>query len=374
MLTIFLLILGLRVAGAERPAAPRTGHLEVGGNYSYFTTSGNFDLNGQKVADPNGGGLSTNAVTASAGYDFSGRFRIYGGLTYADTSSTDGFFDRDNGTITEVPLGAQYFGAFGKFLWVAQGDAGVTLYKVSEAADATALADGVNRARAGGWLIYRAGNLQPFVNLGGEYRDGGRSSLIPYVAGAHLKLDKFWIEAQLRGQFALGNDSDSALADRARREAYLRRVNGGSFKYYSVNPTLHEAAVEAGYRFDQFHVFGGAAMAYLGNSSAQGYVLSLGLRFTLATARKTVSTTSYGGPTDEGGFAPKEESYDDTLFNDRPVVRRAAPAPVTPPPRNNAPSVRVVPKRKGKPNRRQERQQQNLDQLLNDTEHGLEGK
>ena len=204
--------------------------------------------------------------------------------------------------------------------------------------------------------------------------DAGRSSLLPYAAGLHLKVENFWLQAAVQGYFALGNDSDSAANDRARREAYLRIVNGGSYRYYAVNPSLHELEVQAGLRFNQFNVYVGGTYALYGQSTAQGYGLIAGVRFTMPTGgRSKASDASYQGP-DENGFAPKEETYDETLFHEKPAPpRRPPPPPVaapTPPPR-----VQLIPKRKKKrTSRKIERQQENLNKLLNDTEQNLEHK
>ena len=226
MLTLFLSALALTSsASAERPTTPRTGNFELGAHYSYFTTESNYDQGGVKTGLLNNGGLSVNQGTLSASYDGGRRWRLLSSLNYNSTSTTDGYFDRDNSALTDGGLGAQYFTVTGRFLVVPEVDGHVTFYQVSESSDQAAIAEGVNTLRGGAWAIWRLGEFQPFAYLGAEYRDAERAPLGHYVLGGHYAADALYVEGQLRGFFSLMDDADASLAGRARRSAYLRFKN-----------------------------------------------------------------------------------------------------------------------------------------------------
>ena len=367
MLTLFLSVLAQTCLStsvmAERPSPPRTGTLEFGASYAYFTTGANYDQNGSKTAIPNGGGLSTNQGQLSTAYDWARRWRTFGALNYNRTASTDGYFDRENGALTDVALGAQYYTTYGRFTLIPQIDGRATLYTINETSDQAVFGEGVNTFRGGGWAIWRLGNLQPFTYLGGEYRDAGRSSLGHYVLGAHYKHDALWLETTLRGYFSMTDDSDFSLANRARRFAYLQRVNGSSQRFYAVNPALTEVSLEGGLALDQFNVFIGGSLSVAGQTMAQGWGAWGGVRFTMPTGWSSASASraDLGAGGDSSGFEPNQDQYDDTIFTDQPAIGQKRVQSLRPRPRPK----RADPRSK---------QQDNLNRLLNETERGLEQK
>lgn len=365
MLTLFLSVLALTcpspIAQAERPGPPRTGNLEFGAQYSYFTTGANYDQNGRKAGIPNGGGLSVNQGTLTGAFDMGRRWRVFSSLNYNRASTTDGFFDRENGGLTDVGVGAQYYTVLSRFMLIPQLDGHFTIFTVDETSDQAAIGDGVNTVRPGGWAIWRLGALQPFAYLGAEYRDGGRSSLGHYSLGAHFKADAWWIEAQLRGFYSLTDDSDASLANRARRVAYLQRVNGGSLRFYAVNPAITELTLETGFVLDQFNIFAGGSLTVAGQSYAQGYGLWGGIRFTWPTRPRAGGSTGSltGSTTDASGFEATQDNYDDTIFTDQPALGQKRVQSLRPRPRPKRPDPRL-------------KQQDNLNRLLNETEQHLE--
>ena len=73
--------------------------------------------------------------------------------------------------------------------------------------------------------------FQPFAFAGYEYRDGGRSALLPYSVGLHFRPNQWWIQAEYRGFTSISDDGDSDSNSRLLRTRYSNLVNGGSFRY-----------------------------------------------------------------------------------------------------------------------------------------------
>jgi hypothetical protein len=366
---------------AESPNPPRAGRYEGRFTYSYFNTDSNYSSTGN-TALVRDGTFTQMQGDFLATYDWQPDWRFSAGFNAAWAESYDGLFTRNNSAMNEIFASAQKWYESGPFDIAPQGDFIFPLWRPDEGADDVLIGEGAMRIRGGAWGFWPLGTYKPFAYLGFEYRDGGRSFLLPYEIGVKFKLPMFWIQGSFRGYESVVDDADSD--NQVIREAYLKTVNAGSLKFYSVNPSGSEAVIEAGTNFGAWGVHGGFAITVNGNNSADGWTAYGGMSWSPVLSSKK----------NDDGFSIRKERYDEELFEDRqspnpqfvedpgfteqPVEDPTVPPPSEPPP-EAAPSKpvemsvelhRVPPKKKKKPVRK--KRNKKLDTMMNDAEDALE--
>ncbi len=122
------------------------------------------------------------------------------------------------------------------------------------------------------------GTVRMYGWLGYDYRADGRSSLMPWGAGLQLKANSFRFGGELIGSQSITDDTDTSK--KYVRNAYLQNVNAGSYKFYSVNPSLIDTLFYATCMIDSkwsLQVNGGATVA--GENAAAGYHVGGFLRY-----------------------------------------------------------------------------------------------
>src|SRR5262249_17961177 len=139
------------------------------------------------------------------------------------------------------------------------------------------LGEGAMVVQAGSWALWRLSDIVPFAYLGYAYRDEGRSSILPYRLGALYASSHLWVVGEYRGYRSMSDDSDTNNS--LLRAIQLARMNGGSYQFYSLNPSVAEVAAQVGYRFTVYSIYGGVAQTMSGESTANGMTLTLGMIF-----------------------------------------------------------------------------------------------
>lgn len=385
MLILISTILGLSFWGsafaAEAPNPPRAGTWEARGTYSYFSTEQNYSSTDTNVLV--GDGSFTHMMGEGlVTYDWQPDWRFSAGMNFGWSESDDGSFTRTNSGVNELLFSAQKWYESGPFDIAPQGDFVYPLWRVDEADDNVLIGEGAMRIRGGAWAFWPRDTYKPFAYLGFEYRDGGRSYLLPYSVGVKLKLNEAWAQAEFRGYESIVDDADSD--NFAVRQTYLTRVDAGSFKFYSINPSGSEINLSGGIQMGQFGVFGGFAISLSGNNSADGWTGYGGITYSppdfTAAPKKNY----------DDGFEVKRERYDEGLFKEQreeeqpqfvedPNFKEPARLPPeAPPERVSRPKKvdvqlelrKVKPKKKKK---RPARRSKNIDNMMNEAESALEG-
>jgi hypothetical protein len=341
MLTLFLAVLAISSeSSAQAPAPPRENRYEIRGEFSYFASDSNYG-SGAQIPD---GGEFTNALTAAqVFYDLTSDFRAYGGATYGWTKADDGYESRTHAGFSELSLGSQYWFRLPRLYLVPQGDFVMPAFRVDEYSEDALIGDGAMRIRGGGWAILRLGPVHPFSYLGFEYQDEGRARLLHYNAGLQFKPKNYWLQAEFHGYQTVIDDSDSDL--RQDRDLYLHQVDGGSYRFYALNPSVSEAAVSGGFNIGPIGAKAGLTMTVAGNNSAAGWTAFVGVSF--SPVPDPIQRR------DDDHFEFKTEEYDKSLFKEG---REISP--------NDGHKRKIRKKVRKKPA---------IDKLLQDTQKELEG-
>lgn len=348
MLTVFLLLLGIPFeARAQAPELPIENQYELRLESSYFTTSGNFNTGGGSTTglDENSS-FTTSQTQFQALYDLRKNLRLNGGLNWGWSESYDGVFDtaRHHSGVSEYFAGVQHWTRMDYLFLAPQADFVFPAFRIDENSDQVLIGEGAMRLRGGSWALLRIQHFRPFIYLGYEYRDEGRSHLVPYHLGIQYNSPKFWAQFDFRGYESLIDDEDSNFRDE--RDLYHRRVNGGSYHFYAINPAYSEIAMEAGFALGPVNLKTGFALSMNGSSSAEGWTGLVGISYAPNLKREDRVEA-------EKRFEFKTEKYDQSLF-----IEDAEPT--------QPPAKRKI--------RKKVREKPAVDQLLQDTQRDLEKK
>ncbi len=345
MLTLFLFAFAIsNVSHAEMPESPKGLDYRIDASATYYNTSVNWKTGGGATQDLNNGGYFTDVIgQMTYSQDLDRERRVYGGFTYSATESYDGTITRTNAGFNELLAGGQYWYRVSGYRLVPSADLVYPLVRVNREGDDALLGEGAIKAKFGSWLLFPNGHWVPFGYLGYEYRDEGRSHALPYSVGIKWKSSPLWAQLEYRGYERLFANADSE--NRNSRDAFLRRVNGGSYRYYSINPSYSEFAVEAGYGFGSISLYGGFAISVNGSSAADGWLAMAGVAYSpLGTMKappdefERINSPS----TTPDRFTPSVDPFDE--FDPTKPPKEQSP-PVPPPPRRKSapPAQRPAP-------------------------------
>ena len=307
-------------AQAERPQPPQTSAYRIGAGAEYYQTTHNFDSQGESRKLIGDGDFSTVSGELNASYDWNRMFRTSAFMSFANARSNGtptllgpGSFNnlvaRSNTGINELGTSVQAWLPVDVLHLAAEAGVRYPLWSVNEDADQPLIGEGAGQYNLGLWAIAKTKPVQPFGYLGFTYRDAGRSSLLPYAVGAHLQVRQWWAEASWYGQFTVMEDADTQ--NRAMRDYFVNRVDAGSYRFYAVNPTLHNLQLQTGFQFGPFGLLAGFSTSMMGNNAADGWAIHGGLSFSSEIFSKPAANTGA-----DPRFQLQQDKYDESLFQE----------------------------------------------------------
>ncbi len=321
-----LLVIGL-FGPAFIEAAPLhpTRALEPGrwasqAGFSFFNTSANFDTQwGSFERLPDSNSYQNYLFDYRGQYELNQFWALKTYLGLAVAESFDGIYSRSNSSLTEVGLGTSLAWFISRFQVFPEFWFYYPLNRVDPLTDAVLTGEGAMTLDTNLWLRWDLANwLQPFARIGWSYRDEGRSSLLHWDLGTHLYLNHWIYRLQLQGYNS--TTDDAYLLNPEFRDNVTTAVNGGSFRFFSINPSLLEFQAKVDYALSP-EVFVGVGGAYTldGQNSAQGYTL-----FVTAAVDVQLGKVAKPQPQRERRrqeverFRVDTRDYDEQLFRERP--------------------------------------------------------
>lgn len=312
---------------------------EVGAGVSYFESTANFNGDGNKVNL-----LSTNKFTLldsvlESRYVFPGAWSISAsaGISNAESKNTD--FVRTNSVLNMVSASVDYMVYRGFMDLIPEFTFKYSLDPISATQDTVMTNEGVMEMTA---MLKAQNNYSWFsyyLGAGYNYRSE-RSGLLPWNLGAGVKWGhQSFVGAEISGFQSISDDGDKGTLESA-RYSLIQRVNGGSYKFYSVNPSHIQAGVNLDVAFSRAFVLKSSfATSLSGQNYANGMTISLGL--TIMFDALTNKSYQYENPKSvktvepikekESEVIEKDENYriqtddgvDQTLFQKEPEVPKA---------------------------------------------------
>ncbi len=205
----------------------------------YYTTE-NFDANSKAA-----GLLSSNEymvldIPFGLRYNVQPTWAIEAGLkaTYAKSKSSDPFNggERTNSEIHEARFATDMLIETNAFDLIPEFELVIPFTKISSTTDSVMLGDGVQTMTGKLHVQTEFGQGDFFSYIGYSKRDQGRSDLLPWSIGMGWNNGGSLLGARFFGFQSITDDKDKNF--RYSREYVNNKVNGGSLKYYSVNPSV----------------------------------------------------------------------------------------------------------------------------------------
>lgn len=243
---------------------PRT--FEISGGATYFATTSNFNNVGTNV---NLLGSNKYALLDSfleARYVFKELWSVKGQafITNAESKNTD--FTRTNSTLNMLSLSADWMVYRGFMDVIPELSVLYSLDPIADNQDSVMTNEGTTEITG---MIKAQNNYSWFSYYGGigyKFRSE-RSGVMPWYLGGGLQWKYSFLGLELGGFQTIVDDGANGTEESA-RNALMQKVNAGSYRFYTVNPSHIEARVNLDIGFSRGFVL----KTFLANSiSGQMY-------------------------------------------------------------------------------------------------------
>ena len=299
----------------------RDGQLDVSADLSYYSSSQNFDANeGAFEALDAGHSYSEWLLNSQLDYGWTDRLSTAAGLNIVHATADDPNFTRSNSQVRDI-YGVLKYRAFSKpFQVYLKTKALIPLFTVDSNSDEVILGDGAIEAEPSVLVQWPVRSFVPYAEVGYRYRDQGLATLLTYQAGLLYRSRPLWIKA-----FATGFDTLSAdqyTNSPGQRNLVLDRVNAGSLRHYSVDPSVLDAGVQFGIDLNkQFLLLVGYQTALNGSNYSKGDTFTIGIDIQRAMYSRPSkkSKVRRHRRTSRETFEPDESQIDETLFEPDPI-------------------------------------------------------
>lgn len=158
------------------------------------------------------------------------------------------------------------------------------------------------------------------------YRDGGRSSVIPYGLTAELPFTRWILGGSLTGYSSATYDANTNNA--TQQVAWNNNVNGGSQMFGSINPQVLEANGWVKWKLNkEYTILAGGGSTLSGSNMANYWNVNAGISYRMATKETSAPAAPVAKP---NPFLFQEETadgVDQQLFQKEELVAPPPPAP-----------------------------------------------
>lgn len=275
-----LLVLSAEVAHASFDDYQRfrKGNLGLELETQYFTTDANYSSAGNAYQ-----ALSFNQsyeifnVYLKTRYDLSKRSSWYASLDVANATSHGVTTTRSNSSLTGALLGFAYRPYDEALDMITDFNVVVPFQKINENTDSVINSEGVIEATGLLRLQKEFSKASVFGYIGGTFRQG-RSALLPWGAGLEAAYPAWGWGGKVFGYQSITDDPDTD--NKIQRTLVTDRVDGGSLKFYAVNPAVIDSEAYLKFKFKNtwtLAVGGGATLT--GASMAAGYHAGVSLKY-----------------------------------------------------------------------------------------------
>lgn len=309
----------------------RQNRVNIETNYRYFLTEANYTSDGgQYTSLPTGNRYQLSDLDFGIRWTTGSTWGLYGGSRLSQAESKTNGIIRKNSNISQVNAGVDMLlVSSSRFDFIPDLSLIFPMQRVEKNSDDVLTGEGAMEATARLIARLKLGSFQPFATAGITYRDEGRSTLLPFSAGAELKISSFYLGADISGYQTIIKDK---YTSNAVERTVITAKNGGSQKYNSVDPSLLETSAWIRWKGSQFGFHGGAATTVTGANSASGMTFFAGLSFAmdLGGGRKQRSP-SLPPPMDPEEVHSDDDvqKFEETINDgvDQNLFRKPAPPP-----------------------------------------------
>lgn len=292
----------------------------------FYKTTANFDSGGQKTDLAFENSFQIIDVTPQLRW---GMFRDLGvriGGNIGSAESVDPIDTRSNSTFNRVDVGADYqLLNFESFQTIVDFEYSHPMEKIETTTDSSLNNNGASEIKPTLIMRMDAGSFYPYAYVGGNIRSEGLSTLLTYGVGGEFRFSELGLGAVVEGFSSVKDDEFTNSA--SRRDLITTRVNGGSKKFYSINPNSLAAEVFLNFAMTEwvkFKAYGGTDVT--GSNTSQGFFVGGALNFALdygnggddleeqRVIRRSQRAKKVKKPVDKGFRESTEDGVDQNYF------------------------------------------------------------
>lgn len=252
-----------------------------------------------------------------AAMDWQEQMRIYASAGYAQATSSNGITDGEQtgSGLTDVEARAYWESGFRPWIFRPYGRFAFPIQRVGLNTRTPIYAEGAMQFEGGARLGYEWKGLSPYLQAGLLYQDEGRASLLPWHLGVQYNYKAFLAGFEFYGQEVLKKDSKSD--DPRDKQTVVDYADGGSYKFYYIDPAYYEARAYVGANIlNKVEIRLGLGQTLMGKNSAAGQTYLLSAVFNFGVEKSDPR---------QDRFEAAPESYDQKLFKDEVVPNPRAP-------------------------------------------------
>lgn len=248
----------------------RKGTYDLAFESQYFKTEANYASSGssyQSLAY----GQSYDIFNAylKVRHDLSKKSSWYGNLGIANATSYGVNYTRSNSAISDAKLGYAYRPYGDLFDVITDFNVLIPFNEIDENTDTVLNNEGVGEATGLVRIQKVFSTVSAFGYIGGTFRQS-RSSLLPWGAGVEANYLKWGWGGKIFGYQSVTDDPGSE--NKIQRTIVMDRVNAGSTKFYSINPSLVDSEVYLKFKFkNAWTLATGGGMTLTGANTAAGF-------------------------------------------------------------------------------------------------------
>ncbi|MBL7545723.1 MAG: hypothetical protein JNL11_18025 [Bdellovibrionaceae bacterium] len=247
---------------------------ELSGGATYFETTSNFNNNGSKVNLLGSNKYTLLDTFLEARYVFKEHWSVRGQAYISNAESRNTDFNRVNSTLNGLAVGGDWMVYRGFMDIIPEFNVRYSLDPISNSQDSAINNEGVLEVLAMlkaqnnySWFSYYAG--------GGYHFRSERSGTLPWYFGGGMQWKHSFLGLELNGFQSIVDDGDKGTAE-SRRNTLIQRVNAGSYRFYTVNPSHIQAQVNLDIGFSSgFILKSFVASSISGQSYANGMTIGL---------------------------------------------------------------------------------------------------
>lgn len=209
----------------------------------FYTTTENFDNNAKARTLGSGNSYTVVDMPFGARYNLLPNWAIDGELkaTYAQSKSSTPLTggERTNSEIHEARLSSDMLIETRGFDIIPELEVIIPFQKIDDTTDTVLVGERAQQIIGRLHIQTEFGNSDFFGFLGYNMRDGGRSQLLPWSAGLGINWGPSFIGGRVFGFQSMTDDRETNSP--FLRDQVIARVNGGSRRFYSINPSALSA-------------------------------------------------------------------------------------------------------------------------------------
>lgn len=308
---------------------PRT--FEISGGASYFETSANFNDVGTKVNLISSNKYTLLDMFLESRYVFRDLWSVRGKAYISNAESKNTDFNRSNSTLNTIEAAGDWMVYRGFMDVIPELTVRYSLEDISNNQDSVLTSEGILEIIA---MVRAQNNYQWFsYYAGGGYNfRSERSGVMPWYFGGGLQWKHSFLGLEINGFQTVTDDSDKGSTNEGLRNTLNQRVNAGSYKFYSINPSHIQVQANLDIGFSS----GFVVKSYVANSiSGQNYANGLSIGLMVNLLFDTVSNNPHREPLpikevepvkrDENFQIQTQDGVDQKLFQKEPEPEPVAP-------------------------------------------------